>query len=596
MGNENVIGPNYMRNRILGGMIINNSEYFKNMLRPLTGPNGSLKNPIQGIEVNYDNIALLSEFAQGATAGVCDRIYYIPLTLKFENGNVQIMDVLIDDSMQALATIPHRDTNRKDTSSFYITQSLFQNSADLASDMKKRGYSDSEIAEVFKLANCKSFDEFIAVLNAQNRTAPSDKLSAIQALNEISRHNFQKEGYTPEQLNSLMADQTQVEAVLNKEKNPFKPQKNVSDLVSEEEKGLEDPTKPEIKSDIPPTEEVEKEGTPKLTEEEEAALPTTIEKSKLAKIVEKSGIPISQIQDIIIIPHPMELNRYLPGDNIINNNEEVVLIKFRGGSTPPRFQIMQGEGENLTKVEVHGKFNEELQQIFPEKSTIGARAEKIQKREPDVLNVNLTCDGKAQRIDLTNVPVSEKMDLVKTQLMMNDLEEIQRKGEMEIRAAESIVDPIRREEALADAHKSIADDIEVLQAPGYDDDNAVKTHMAEIKEHLAAAKEAEAEKIKAEEEAAAAAAAEAEEEAAKEVPEEEKVSEAAKAMLGVGVAAVAGAAAVNTLNDNEMNNLLGSITNSQDEKSDIPERTFGPSYDYSEGRMRIYPTKDDDNQ
>ena len=166
---------------------------------------------------------------------------------------------------------------------------------------------------------------------------------------------------------------------------------------------------------------------------------------------------------------------------------------------------------------------------------------------------------------------------------------------MEIRAAESIVDPIRREEALAEAHKSIADDIEVLQAPGYDDDNAVKTHMAEIKEHLAAAKEAEAEKIKAEEEAAAAAAAEE----AKEVPEEEKVSEAAKAMLGVGVAAVAGAAAVaatNTLNDNEMNDLLGSITNPADEKKDIQERTFGPSYDYSEGRMRIYPTKDDDNQ
>ena len=32
MENENVIGPNYMRNRILGGMIVNNSEYFKNML------------------------------------------------------------------------------------------------------------------------------------------------------------------------------------------------------------------------------------------------------------------------------------------------------------------------------------------------------------------------------------------------------------------------------------------------------------------------------------------------------------------------------------------------------------------------------------
>ena len=161
MENENVIGPNYMRNRILGGMIVNNSEYFKNMLRPITGPNGSLKNPIQGIEVNYDNIALLSEFAQGATAGVCDRIYYIPLTLRFENGNVQIMDVLIDDSMQALATIPHRDTNRKDTSSFYITQSLFQNSADLASDMKKRGYSDSDIKEVFKLVNCERFEDFM---------------------------------------------------------------------------------------------------------------------------------------------------------------------------------------------------------------------------------------------------------------------------------------------------------------------------------------------------------------------------------------------------------------------------------------------------
>ncbi len=62
--------------------------------------------------------------------------------------------------------------------------------------------------------------------------------------------------------------------------------------------------------------------------------------------------------------------------------------------------------------------------------------------------------------------------------------------------------------------------------------------MAEIKEHLAAAKEAEAEKIKAEEEAAAAAAAEAEEEAAKEVPEEEQVSEAAKTMFRVGAIAL----------------------------------------------------------
>ncbi|MBR3720304.1 MAG: hypothetical protein IKN09_00980 [Clostridia bacterium] len=595
MENENVIGPNYMRNRILGGMIVNNSEYFKNMLRPITSPNGSSKNPIQGIEVNYDNIALLSEFAQGATAGVCDRIYYIPLTLRFENGNVQIMDVLIDDSMQALATIPHINTNRKDTSIFYITQSLFQNSADLASELKKSGYSESDIKEVFKLANCKSFDEFIAVLNAQNRTAPSDKLSAIQALNEISRHNFQEEGHTTEQLNSSLSNQIQKEqeeASLKKEKNP---PKNVSDLIGEEEKKLEDPTKPKIKSDIPPTEEVEKEGTPKLTEEEENALPTNIEKSKLAKIIEKSGVPISQIQDIVIVPHPMELNTYLPG-NKLNNNEEVVLIKFRGGSTPPRFQIMQGEGENLTKVEVHGTYNRELQEIFPEKSTIGARADKIQKKEADTINVSLTCDGKAQHIDLTNVPISQKMDLVKTQLMMNDLEEIQRKGEMEIKAAQSIVDPVKREEALAEAHKSIADDIEVLQAPGYDDDNAIKTHMAEITEHLAAAKEAEAEKIKAEEEEAAAAAAEAKEEAAKEVPEEEQVSEAAKAMLGIGLGAVAGAAAVNTLKDTEINDLLESITNSQDEKSDTGGRTIGPSYDYADGRMRIYPTKDDDNQ
>lgn len=570
MENENVIGPNYMRNRILGGMIVNNSEYFKNMLRPITGPNGSSKNPIQGIEVNYDNIALLSEFAQGATADVCDRIYYIPLTLRFENGNVQIMDVLIDDSMQALATIPHINTNRKDTSIFYITQSLFQNSIDLATELKKSGYSESDLEEVFKLANCKSFDEFIAVLNAQNRTAPSDKLSAIQALNEISRHNFQKEGYTPEQLNSLMADQTQVEAVLNKKKNPLNPPKNVSDLISEEGKELEDPTKPKTTSDVPLTEEVEKEGTPELTEEEEAALPNTVEKSKLAKIVEKSGIPISQIQDIIIIPHPMELNRYLPGDNIINNNEEVVLIKFRGGSTPSRFQIMQGEGENLAKVEVHGKFNEELQEIFPEKSTIGAHAYKIQEAEDDVIEVDLTCDGKAQRINISDVPVSERLNLVQNQLLMKDFEDIQRKGEIEIRAAQSIIDPVEREKALAEAHKSIADDIEVLQAPGYDDDNAVKTHMTEIKEHLAAAKEAEAEKIKAEEEA-------------KEVPEEEQVSEAATAMLIGGVAAVAGAAAENTLNDNEIDALLGSITNPKDTQ----ERTLGDNY--AEGRLRDDP-------
>ena len=158
-------------------------------------------------------------------------------------------------------------------------------------------------------------------------------------------------------------------------------------------------------------------------------------------------------------------------------------------------------------------------------------------------------------------------------LFLKDFEEIQRKGEIEIRAAQSIIDPVEREKALADAHKSIADDIEVLQAPGYDDDNAVKTHMAEITEHLAAAKEAEAEKIKAEEEAAAAAAAEEE---AKEVPEEEQVSEAAKTMLSVGGKAVA-VAAGNTLNDDNLNSLLSGVDDGNVNK--LPEHD-----DHSEGR------------
>ena len=582
MENEKSNAMRSVRNIAIASMALNNSNHFRELANKI-GSGSNLKS----FSINYEKVLSLSEFIdQNASSiegikksKVMDNIYVLPVIFEYaagENGSIsQMYELLMDDYLNAIAVIPH-DSGRNDATNlenFRMLDSYNNRCLNIARELQIKGYSDDTIRAVLRITSSKDFKDFAKIVEEQGRTAPLDIIYA-EALASRYEDLRIKEGYTPEQLNQIKIDELLGRDEQIKEKDPYIQSKNVLDLASEEPKeDIEDPTKLQITSDVPPTEEVEEEGTSKVTEEEEASLPTTIEKSKLAKIIEKSDVPISQIQDIIIIPHPMELNRYLPGDNIINNNEEVVLIKFRGGATPSRFQIMQGEGENLTKVEVHGKYNEELQEIFPEKSTIGAHAYKIQEAEDDVVEVNLTCDGKAQRINLSNVPVSERLDLVQNQLLMKDFEEIQRKGEIEIRAAQSIIDPVEREKALADAHKSIADDIEVLQAPGYDDDNAVKTHMAEITEHLAAAKEAEAEKIKAEEEAAAAAAAEEE---AKEVPEEEQVSEAAKTMLSVGGKAVA-VAAGNTLNDDNLNSLLSGVDDGNVNK--LPEHD-----DHSEGR------------
>ncbi len=566
MENNNSNAMRSVRNIAIASMALNNSNHFRELANKL----GSGSN-LQSFSINYEKVLSLSEFIdQNASSiegiqksKVMDNIYVLPVILEYaagENGSIsQMYELLMDDYLNAIAVIPH-DSGRNDATNlenFRMLDSYNNRCLHIARELQIKGYSDSTIQAVLRIASSKDFKKFTKIVEEQGRTAPLDIIYAEALASRYEDFRI-KEGYTPEQLNQIKIDELLGRDEQIKEKDPYIQSKNVLDLTSEEEKeDIEDPAKLQIKSDVQPTEEVEEEGTSKVTEEEEASLPTNIEKSKLAKIIEKSDVPISQIQDIIIIPHPMELNRYLPGDNIINNNEEVVLIKFRGGSTPSRFQIMQGEGENLTKVEVHGKYNEELQEIFPEKSTIGAHAYKIQEAEEDVVEVDLTCDGKAQRINLSDVPVSERLNLVQNQLLMKDFEEVQRKGEIEIRAAQSITDPVEREKALADAHKSIADNIEVLKAPGYDDNNVVKTHMGEVVEHLAAAQKAEEEKRK------------AEAEAANEVSEEVEI---AGDMLKFAIVGGSGA-----LSEEGINKLLSGVDDGNANK--LPEHD-----DHSEGR------------
>jgi len=293
MENNNSNAMRSLRNIAIASMALNNSNYFRELANKL-GSGSNLKS----FSINYEKVLSLSEFIdQNASSiegiqksKVMDNIYVLPVILEYaagENGSIsQMYELLMDDYLNAIAVIPH-DSGRNDATNlenFMMLDSYNNRCLHIARELQIKGYSDSTIQAVLRIASSKNFKDFAKIAEEQGRTAPLDIIYA-EALASRYEDLRIKEGYTPEQLNQIKIDELLGRDEQIKEKDPYIQSKNVLDLTSEEAKeDIEDPTKLQIKSDVPPTEEVEEEGTSKVTEEEEASLPTTIEKSKLAKI------------------------------------------------------------------------------------------------------------------------------------------------------------------------------------------------------------------------------------------------------------------------------------------------------------------------
>ena len=277
-------------------------------------------------------------------------------------------------------------------------------------------------------------------------------------------------------------------------------------------------------------------------------------------------------------------NELLAGGYLLNNHQELIIIEQKGGGAGDRFVFVQGSSENnYEKVETLGRYNDQVKEYVREYSSIGANVYNTQDIDDNVIDskiVEFECDGKAERIDFTQVPVSQRMDIIQKAAMYAAIEKILADFEADKARAENISDDVERNKALAEAHDKASTALMQENIPGDDDDRIIKSIDAEKDEHLKEAEEAEKqaaeealEKAKAEEQAA-----EAEQEEGEQTEQKDDPSAAAKVMLGIGAAAVGGAAAAGALEGTD------DKAQKQENKQNGWDWTPGASYeDYQRG-------------
>ena len=564
-----------LRNAKIANILLNESYFFKHLLED--GMDVSPKR-VESVSIDYDMIMTMSEYIEehpeigykNQGSPIFDKIYSVPVRITYAGGASQTFDAFFDDYATNIATVAHvpyqkedgSEGVRPDFSTFLITKKYQEQCVNMANMLLKKGYSKTTVQAIMKMAASKSFAEMLQTMGNQNRVIPlnENEIDMLAQKYEV----LVKEGKTPEELNNYRLEELMVaDETREKYEQKTEPTKQPQDN-SEEDKEKEN-------KDIPTTQEPVEEDK---EEEEEQLLANSVGVDKISNVLEAANVRASQVQDIIFVPHPRELNQYLPGEYKINNDQEVVLIKLRSGvREPSRYEILQGEGENIQRIETRGLYNDTLNEIFPEKSTIGANAYTIDEKNEKEVKVDFSCDGKAQRINLSDVPISQRVNLEKQAELAATIEEIQRRTEIEKEAAEKTKDPVEREKALARVHERANDDLTKAQVPGIGEDTIIEDNAKEIVEHLKAADEAE--KIKAEEERKRKE--EEEKEAAESEETQDEVSGASKVMLGVGAAAI-GVAAAEQLSDTDLGNLLADV-------GEPKPRTLASDHDdHSEGR------------
>ena len=466
-----------------------------------------LKEFVQGksqVYIDYDGISTLEELFEGNPKGkdVLKKTYRIPISFELKNGYTGKIDAVFDDVGKCIKSIPYYDFNK---------------------------------------IPIDEYEELAAGLD----------------------DNQNKEGYTPEEKNEISQEEQQA-AIEEQRARERLHGKNLEDftyinnITGEEEKDSDKEKEPVLEPTIPIQNEITTEGTQEDKQEEEKNKDledvknvSWIRDDKMARAIACSGVSPDQVQNVTFVPHPQDFNELLAGDYLLNNHQELIIIEQKGGGAGDRFVFVQGSSENnYEKVETRGRYNDQVKEYIRDYSSIGANAYYTKDEDDNVIDskiVKLECDGKAEIINFTDVPVSQRMDIIQKAAMYAAIEKILAIFEADKARAESISDDAERNRALAEAHDKASTALMQECIPGDDDDKIMKSIDAEKDEHLKEAEEAEKQ---AAEEAEEKAKAEAEEQAAAEAEQEEgeqtepeDPSAASKVMLGIGALAVGGAAA-----------------------------------------------------
>ncbi len=489
------------------------------------------------VYIDYDGISTLEELFEGNPKGkdVLKKTYRIPISFELKNGYTGKIDAVFDDVGKCIKFIPYYDFNKIPIDEYE------ELAAGLDDNQNKEGYTPEE----------------------KNEISQEEQRAAI----EEQRARERMHGKTLESFNYI-----------NKTE-----EKEASD---EEEK------EPVLEPTIPIQNDITTEGTQEDKQEEEknknlegVKNVSWIRDDKMARAIACSGVSPDQVQNVTFVPHPQDFNELLAGDYLLNNHQELIIIEQKGGGAGDRFVFVQGSSENnYEKVETRGRYNDQVKEYIRDYSSIGANAYYTKDEDDNVIDskiVELECDGKAEKINLTDVPVSQRMDIIQKAAMYAAIEKILADFEADKARAESISDDAERNRALAEAHDKASTALMQECIPGDDDDKIMKSIDAEKDEHLKEAEEAEKQ---AAEEAEEKAKAEAEEQAAAEAEQEEgeqteseEPSVASKVMLGIGAAAVGGAAAGAALEENDDKAWLNKSP--ADGREMGPEKYFGnPPY------------------
>ena len=465
------------------------------------------------VYIDYDGISTLEDLFEGNPKGkdVLKKTYRVPISFELKNGYTGKIDAVFDDVGKCIKSIPYYDFN----------------------------------------------------------TIPID---AYEELAAGLDDNQNKEGYTPEEKNEISKEeQAAIEAQRARERQHGKTLESfnyINNITGEEkEDSAEKEKEPVLEPTNPIQDETTTEGTQedKQEEEQDKELESVknvswIRDDEMAVAIARSGVSPDQVQNVTYIQHPLDFNELLAGGYMLNNHQPLIIIEQKGGGAKDRFVFVQGSSkENYEKVETLGRYNDQVKEYVREYSSIGANVYNTQDIDDNVIDskiVEFECDGKAERIDFTQVPVSQRMDIIQKAAMYAAIEKILADFEADKARAENISDDVERNKALAEAHDKASTALMQENIPGDDDDRIMKSIDAEKDEHLKEAEEAEK---KAEEEAEEKAKAEAEEQAAAEAEQEEgeqtepkdDPSAASKVMLGIGALAVGGAAAAAALEEND---------------------------------------------
>ena len=470
-----------------------------------------LKEFVQGkrqVYIDYDGISTLEELFEGNPKGkdVLKKTYRIPISFELKNGYTGKIDAVFDDVGKCIKSIPYYDFN----------------------------------------------------------TIPID---AYEELAAGLDDNQNKEGYTPEEKNEI-SKKEQEAAIAARERQHGKNLESFTYInMKEEEASDEEEKEPVLEPTIPIQDETTTEGTQEDKPEEEKNKDledvknvSWIRDDKMARAIACSGVSPDQVQNVTFVPHPQDFNELLAGSYLFNNHQELIIIEQKGGGAGDRFVFVQGSSENnYEKVETLGRYNDQVKEYVREYSSIGANAYNTQDIDDNKIDskiVEFECDGKAERIDFTDVPVSQRMDIIQKATMYAAIEKILADFEADKARAENISDDVERNKALAEAHDKASTALMQEKIPGDDDDRIIKSIDAEKDEHLKEAEEAEKQAAEeaeknAEAEAEEQAAAEAEQEEGEQTEQKDDPSAASKVMLEIGALAVGGAAAGAALEGND---------------------------------------------